>query len=81
MAESRRFGQNALPNHQHRPCQPANDEDNNGGCAVPRIVSNGGLVDDEDGQDSAQQHKKRAEIIEQSIVDFDKELVIFWPYE
>lgn len=68
-----------LPEDDNDPAEAADDEDGNGGGAVPGVVADGSLVNDEDGQDGAGEDEDGAKVVEALHFDLDKELVVFGP--
>lgn len=50
-AEARVAGELALPKDEADPAEAADDKDRDCGGAAPGVVADGGLVDDEDGED------------------------------
>lgn len=80
-AKSRVAREGALPEDEQDPAEAADDENGNGGGAVPGVVADGSLVDDEDGQDGGGQDEDGAEVVEPADTDWHNELVVLGPEE
>lgn len=81
VAEAGVAGELALPENEGDPAEAADDEDGYRGAAAPGVVADGGLVDDEDGQDGGGEDEDGAEVVEAAHVNLDKELVVLGPEE